>query len=334
MRRFLSPGFLSVTIVAVLAGLLGVYVFRSLASGPAPLPPRPRSVDVPLASADLPAGRVIVLGDVAIMPMSVAEMRQKGPLDVLMLSSSQIIGRRLKRPLAGGQAFLTTDLYLEGSGPELNELLKPGLRAISLEVPTVRGGSVSPGQTVDVLFRSEPRRGTDRQTEIPERTVVLFEGVEVLSVVRPQVDSLQAAVGYQSKDPMVTLAVTPEQAARLHAVEGRGDISLAVRPPREFVAMAAGSAGISLEEILGVTPPPPADASAVPPQRLVSEIYRRASRQTNTFTWQRGWHVDQAGRNTDAYPVGPSPDLLGPADVLPAGGPAVPQGRNAIRSGS
>ena len=202
------------------------------------------------------------------MPMSVEAMKQKGPLDVLMLSSDQIIGRRLKRPLSAGQAFLTTDLYLEGSGPQMDELLKPGFRAISIEVEAVRGGAVSPGQTVDVLFRSEPQKAGDRQTAIPEKTVVLLEGVEVLSVFRPEVSPLQAAVGYVSKNPLITLAVTPEQATRLQAVDGRGEISLAVRPPQEFVAMAGRSGGITLEEILGVTsPPPPAPAETSAPQR-------------------------------------------------------------------
>ncbi len=337
MRRFLSPGFLSVTIVAMLAGLLGVYVFRAVlaASESAEQPARPRSVDVPLASADLPAERIITLGDVSIMPMSVEAMKQKGPLDVLMLSSDQIIGRRLKRPLSGGQAFLTTDLYLEGSGPQVDELLKPGFRAISIEVEAVRGGAVSPGQTVDVLFRSEPQKAGDRQTAIPEKTVVLLEGVEVLSVFRPEVSPSQAAGGYVSKNPLITLAVTPEQATRLQAVEGRGEISLAVRPPQEFVAMAGRSGGITLEEILGVTsPPPPAPAETSAPQRRVSEIYRRSARQVNVFTWQGGWTQQGSGLGSGTPLADANAYLSASATASPAAGSARPQGGTTGTSGS
>jgi pilus assembly protein CpaB len=160
-------------------------------------------------------------------------------------------------------------LYPEGYGPNLADNVKPGFRAVT--VPIAGSGAVNgfaaPGSIVDVIFRAAARRG-QRNLNIPEVTLTLLEGVEVLALGTTSTPGIRAP-GSPSN---VTLAVTPEQASALKVVEGRGELSLMLRSPGEVGA--ARPAQVTLEELLGLQPEPPP---------FTSEIYRGASRQTVTF---------------------------------------------------
>ena len=159
MARNISTGSMGLAVLAIFSGLVGAYAVRGALRGMEP-PQRPTERTVPLASADLPAGRVIVMGDVALHPMTQEEMNRRNfPLELVMMSTEQIIGRRLREPIALGQPFLTGQFYLEGTGPNPEEMLEPGFRAFSLPVPEARGGWVSPDISVDVLFRPSDSGG-------------------------------------------------------------------------------------------------------------------------------------------------------------------------------
>jgi pilus assembly protein CpaB len=293
--RYLTAGTLSILILAVLVGLVAAYAIRSflIAEPPPPVEP-PATLNVPIVSMDLPAGRAIRLGDVGLVRMTREELEKKPwPQQQVMLSSEQVIGRTLRKPLKQGQPFLTTDLYLEGTGPEYTQLLTPGYRAVSLVVPLTRGGYANPGTRVDVLFRATPRKGDEERAAIPETTITLIQGAEVLAVERPQpstsqlgavrgIDLRSRGAGPQEEaPPTVVLGVTVEDANRLQTVLGRGEISLVSRPPSE----ADGSrppGPVTLEDILGIDPPLPPQEMAV--QRpYLTEIYRGTSRSVNGF---------------------------------------------------
>jgi Flp pilus assembly protein CpaB len=209
-----------------------------------------------------------------------------------MLSAEQVIGRRLLNPLQQGKPFLTTDLYLEGSGPEYTKLLTSGYRAVSLVIPLDRGGYVNPGTSVDVLFRAARRAGDEDTAEIPETTITLIQGAEVLAVERPTPSSnrLAAAGGIDLRSrevsslptpPTVVLAVAIEDANRLQAVQGRGEISLVSRPPGETDADRPPGP-VSLEDVLGIEPPVPPQPDPEP-VRYLTEIYRGGDRAVNGF---------------------------------------------------
>ena len=96
-----------------------------------------------------------------------------------------IIDRRLKKPIKQGQPFLTTDFYLEGTGPSIAKMLQPGFRAIRVQVPDTREAGVQPGMYVDVMFRANARPAKAGQLAIPEKTLTLLRHIEVLEAERP-----------------------------------------------------------------------------------------------------------------------------------------------------
>ncbi|MEO8493454.1 MAG: Flp pilus assembly protein CpaB [Planctomycetota bacterium] len=250
-----SSGSVTIGVVAIISGLLGAYGLRALfAPDPPPPPPAPPTLTVPLAAMDLPVGRQIVLDDIALHRMTQKQMAAAGLADTsVMLAPEQIIGRVLQEPVTRGKAFLTTGMYLQGNQPNVTESLQPGYRAVSLEIPAIRGGMTTPGTFVDVLFRSEAQSGpSDPRVRIPEATMTLFEGVEVIGLERPQSYRLgnsgnldlrftNGRSAVRTTSPRVTMAVTLQQANVLRTVEGRGEITLAPRGMNEPVAQTSSN---------------------------------------------------------------------------------------------
>jgi Flp pilus assembly protein CpaB len=281
----ITSGALRVGILAILAGLIGAVVVQQvLTSKPAaPVAAAPNQT-VPIASADLPEGRVVSMGDIALVEMTPEDLRRRGTSQSLvMVDPLQIIGRRLKNSISARAFFTTPDFYLENSAPEIE--LKPGFRAYTMQLSPARAVGLSKGQLVDVLFRSENRPARDGQLAIPEMTVMLLQAVEVAQIeepppVRPNTTQGPPTLDLRQRGPRtpppisVTLAVKPDEAKRLQAVAGRGELMLSPRAPTDKVATPeAATAGTTLEDILGIEPV----AVVQRPMPFITEAYRRGN---------------------------------------------------------
>ncbi len=269
----IAPGTLIVLIFAILFGLVAAFAIqRQLAEKPKPAPvtpedPAPRVIRIPLASADIEAGRPITLGDVAMVSGTMEQLKARYNLPgEYMSNANQIIGRTLRNPLAKASTFAPDDFYPEGTGPSVADLLKPGLRAVTIpaEGAAAINGFASPSSSVDVLFQME---GSKDQ---PETTVTLIEAVEVLALDR----TLQA--GVHGRDvATVTLAVTLEQANALKIAEPRGSFSLALRNPNDDSLTVSSTGPQTLDELLNL------------PNRRVpfkAEIFRGSSKSSMQFS--------------------------------------------------
>lgn len=122
------------------------------------------------------------------------------------------------------------------------ERLPVGMRAVTVPVDPsgLVDGFAVPGTMVDVLFRLSTLDGRD---DFAETTFTILENVQVMAVAQstePVLAALQD--GDDRKMARVTLAVTPEQATKLKVVEGRGDLSLALRSVDESSDAVAISA--------------------------------------------------------------------------------------------
>ena len=271
----ITPGTMIVAIFAVLFGLVGAYAVKRHLAGPAVAATVERTLRIPLASIDLPPDKPIRLGDIMLVPMTPAQMQERGlPLEV-MANTQQIIGRILREPVLKGEPFVSTKMYPEGMGPSVAERLKPGLRAVTVAIKGTGAlqGFASPGSHVDVLFRNF---GDDKR-DVPETTVTLVEDVEVLAFGTNAVPDVRNS----GEQGTVTLAVSAVQANALKVVEGRGDFSLALRNPDD-ASLAGNSGPQTMEELLKLPRK----------QVLTTDIYRGGTRQTLTF--DRGLLVQES----------------------------------------
>jgi pilus assembly protein CpaB len=275
----LGPATFVVIVTAVLLGLAGAYGVRQYLKPPpavvkpAPVaePPKPKKYKVPFAMYDLPANRKIAISDVSAVELTREEItKRKLPPDA-PLDFRYVIGRYLKEPVAQSGHFQVSKLYPAGVEPSLSDLLKPGQRAVTVPIKPVHaaGGFATPGTSVDVVFRTT-RSASEKDAPIPEVTFTLLDGVQVLALG----DSKFPGAPPTGTVSSVTLAVTPDQAQMLQVVEGKGELTLAVRAVGTKPEPPAVPDKMTLERLLGLE-------SAAPP--FTAEIYRGSNKQTLTF---------------------------------------------------
>lgn len=211
---------------AVILGLGGAYAVRQYLSQPPPQeikepPAPPRPVTIPMASYDLPEGHIVGLNDIILRRYTPAQYQKSKFFKVpFVAGTSRIIGRMIKKPKKPDEVFLPGDFYPEGTQPPgLSSNLKPGLVATTLSVSNLYSlrGVLKPGATVDVYFRSQD----------PEIAMPLLEKVTVLAIGTATLPSQRLPRRVNT----ATIAVTPYQAQTLSLVEGKGEITLALRNP-------------------------------------------------------------------------------------------------------
>jgi pilus assembly protein CpaB len=270
-----SPGTILVGVFAVLFGLVGAYAIRQelmkKPAEPVAVAPAPRPVFVPVASVDLEPGRELNLSDIAMVQVLPEELEARGYTGPYMRNSEQIVGRILRAPVTKGATFFTEMLYPEGVGPSIAERVQPGFRAVTIAIASddAVAGLATPGSLVDVIFRAQ----ANEEDQTPETTITLLEGVEVLAIGRTSTPGAQTADETRpGRDVTVTLAVAPKQANALRVVQGRGELSLAMRNPHDVVAATDGSPQ-TLDSLLGLPRP----------KSFSTEIFRGSTRNTVTF---------------------------------------------------
>ena len=173
-----------------------------------------------------------------------------------------------------------TTLKLSSKGGGLSMLIRPDMRAVSIEVNQVSGvsGFVLPGDRVDVLSTLDPRR--DGQEAF---TSTLLQSVEVLAAGQKTQQNENRPLTVQS----VTLLVDPRGAEMLAHAQNQGELHLVLRNPDDQTQSSVAS--FTTRELLrGVEPEPvtvPEIAVAsTPPPPVVKPSRTRARTRSSTTT--------------------------------------------------
>lgn len=162
-------------------------------------------VDVPLTTRALEAGASLRAGDVTIRPLPAAALPH-GPL------ARSPVGKVALVPLAEGEVLLAAKLAPDGLRG-VAALVPPGERALA--VPVDPGGlSLRTGHRVDVLATFEVADGVDGSGDAAPTFPVATEALVV-----------------DVADDSVTVAVPPDQAARVAFALARGTVTLALSGP-------------------------------------------------------------------------------------------------------
>lgn len=107
--------------------------------------------------------------------------------------------------------------------------LKPGMRAVSVQIDKVKGisGLVEPGDRVDILA-DPPKSGA-----IPPPASTILRGVRVLAIGDTLEYSSATPSPQEQNSTTVTLEVTPKQADLLVMADINSTLRLALRSPKE-----------------------------------------------------------------------------------------------------
>jgi pilus assembly protein CpaB len=179
-----------------------------------------RGVPVVMAADDIQVGTKLEAHQVHVVTLP-----QSAVPPGAFSATSQVLGRGAILPVSKGEFILPSKLAAVNAGTGLPSMIPQGMRAVSVRVNDVVSvaGFVQPGTHVDVLATGQGS-GNDRQT-----TTVL-ENVLVLAVGKsldrnPLVDAQTA--------PVITLAVSPDDAQKLALVSQEGRIQLSLRNPMD-----------------------------------------------------------------------------------------------------
>ncbi len=237
-----------------------------------------RGVPVVMAADDIQVGTKLEAHDVHVVTLP-----QSAVPPGAFSGTSQVLGRGAILPVSKGEFILPSKLAALNAGTGLPSMIPQGMRAVSVRVNDVVSvaGFVQPGSHVDVLATGSG--GNERQT-----TTVL-ENVLVLAVGK-NLDRTPSADAQTA--PVITLAVSPDDAQKLALVSQEGRIQLSLRNPmdtRKGGIGATRTSSLYLGEKPVATEPKPkahrvvAKGPAPPPAPYQVEMIRGSKRDETKF---------------------------------------------------
>jgi pilus assembly protein CpaB len=162
---------------------------------------------------------------------------------------AKVVGLRTSTALQAQQSLMWTDLAITTEDRDLSSLVQPGKRAVTVRASgtedTKGNDLIRPGDYVDVVVTMQDQnelQGTAQAPLAPDvdqkRAVVLLQKVLVLAVGLDtrMTHASQAKEGQynaQSRDKLLTLSLSLQQAQLLALAVDKGRLSVAVRSPRD-----------------------------------------------------------------------------------------------------
>jgi pilus assembly protein CpaB len=268
--------------VAILVALLAsMYVYRAFERATRVKPTVTETIVV--AGRELQVGERLDSDNIRMISWPADE-----PLAGSFRRNGDCIGRAVISPMATNEPVLEANLAPREAGAGLPAAIPEGMRAVSVAVNDVVGvaGFVIPGTMVDVLTTGRlPGNGQGNDNNI---TRTILENVRVLAAGQ-KIE--QDRDGKPEKVPVVTLLVSPDDAAKLTMASTEGRIQLALRntidtkavdPPAVLQAQlfSPPSAPVRVHE------PAPKVVHAAPPPPYEVEVIVGDKRETKTFNEQ------------------------------------------------
>jgi pilus assembly protein CpaB len=226
--------------LAIAVGLLVSYTVYNRLRSFAGSGNNERGVPVVMAADDIQVGTKLEAHDVRMVTLP-----QSAVPPGAFSETSQVLGRGAILPVSKGEFILPSKLAAVNAGTGLPSMIPQGMRAVSVRVNDVVSvaGFVQPGTHVDVLATGQGS-GNDRQTTtVLENVLVLAVGK---SLDRNPLADAQTA-------PVITLAVSPDDAQKLALVSQEGRIQLSLRNPMDTRKGGIGATRTS-SLYLGETP--------------------------------------------------------------------------------
>ncbi|MEO7193052.1 MAG: Flp pilus assembly protein CpaB [Vicinamibacterales bacterium] len=238
-----------VTIAIAVASIATYAVFVALKSRPA------REVEVAhayqvVAARPLPVGTRVTPTDVKLVAWPAAALVPGG-----FTSVDQVIDRGLVSSVAENEPLNGNNVASKEAGAGLPPIIPPGMRAISVRVNEIIGvaGFVIQGTRVDVMAILRDANNSMAR--------VVVSNVQVLAA-GTNIDQDAAKNGQAIPSTVVTLLVTPDDAARIGLAAVEGQIMLTLRNPLD--TNIADARGIRTANLRGEAAPPPLATAPAP----------------------------------------------------------------------
>ena len=161
-----------------------------------------------------------------------------------------LVGAVVRRPLKQDQPLTAAQVIKPGQRGFLAAVLRPGMRAVTVQIDKVSGNSglVFPGDHVDLILTVELQTGRDllsrrlaSETILSDvRVIAMGQRVESFATIDAEVEARPATTA--------TLEVAPEHAERINVAQQLGRLALSLR------SLAGGDEADADRVIGGVAP--------------------------------------------------------------------------------
>jgi pilus assembly protein CpaB len=262
--------------VSVFAGfLLSIFVYHEfkLVSAPAPVVVMRQIV---VASGPLPLGTRLTANNLRVIPWP-----SSAPLANVFSQPQDCLNRALITSVAENEPILESKLAPVAAGAGLAATIPEGMRALSVAVNDVVAvaGFVTPGAMVDVI-------ATGATSGSGNITRTVLENVRVLAANQ----RIESGAGKPVSVTVITLLVTPPDAAKLAMASNSGKIQLALRNTIDSETMEIPP--VLQASLFGEdTHPAPENHFSAPPKQapppppsFVVDVISGGKRESKTFS--------------------------------------------------
>ncbi|MBU1124509.1 MAG: Flp pilus assembly protein CpaB [Candidatus Omnitrophica bacterium] len=212
-------------------------------------------------------------------------------------SFERIAGLVTVSRIAQGEQITLSRLALPSVG-NLSSVTPSGKRAISIPVDAISsvGGMIKPGDYVDVIATlAIPMTGPEGKPIAQAQVVPLFQNIQVLAVgqeidipkEKKEKGRYQQEEGRKDNLPLITLAMTPQQANLISFVQEQGRLRLILRSPgdSEIRAVPLASWDALFQYIIPQLPQP-----SVEEMQAIQEKPERKNEYVEVY---RGLHKEE-----------------------------------------
>ncbi|MDR3562943.1 MAG: Flp pilus assembly protein CpaB [Negativicutes bacterium] len=210
-----------------------------------------------VANQAIKPGKPVIVAKVDIPPKTVItpEMVQESsvPAEYIqpgaIVTMAEVVGVTSREQIVAGEQITQRRLAIPGQSRGFAGMIPNDKRAMTLSVTDVTGvaGFVKAGDYVDVLVTFDTNTVGENVSQI------ILQNMLVLAVDR-ETDAGQADAAKDKKEAAsktaVTLAVTPEEAAKLAVADEKGKIRMALRPSIPATGTVA-AIGVTPKELVG-----------------------------------------------------------------------------------
>jgi len=190
-----------------------------------------------VAKTDIPKGTAVEPDDLVaeIIPNPYVAPQAVTSLD-------RISGMVTIAPISKGEQLTLSKLsYAKDAGGGLAEVTPAGKRAITVSISNIAGlaGMIKAGDYVDVIaLVPQAVQTTDGKQANQLAVLPLFQNILVLAVDKetrasPKEDLRYRKEAKQETVPLITLALTPQEASLIAFVQEQGSIRLTMRSPQD-----------------------------------------------------------------------------------------------------
>lgn len=207
--------------LAILFGVVAVILVNKWLSAQSPAVKVERSDSVPVAEIVVTANDLTIGSRLTKENLTLTKWPRTNIPKGAFEKIEEVEGRVTITKLVAGNPVLKAELAAPGSGAGLVAVIKPGMRAMAIQVNEVTGvgGFILPNTFVDVIAIKEKGKTKTAKT--------LLQKIEVLAIAQETfIEEGQAKIVRT-----VTLELTPEEARQLALQTNEGSIQLVLRNP-------------------------------------------------------------------------------------------------------